>query len=557
MGKNLRQSAVTASRVSKYVAGFLAIALMVFGMASAAAAVNVSGTNLQFTNTIKIGADAPVGYSVRYNNVATGVDALLSVTNITNLRLNNVDRVSTTDNWQLWTNETIGSGGGSATYHIEFVATGTNNPVTLENMAINVGDIDARQYVQFAGVQSYTLSQNTALVATPGPATGIPAGSYRFSEPNGTGSTDTDTRFWAQVNYNALSAVDVTLGAAAGGSALFQVAFGAASWSGTNTAPVTPPNTNFNVTYQFNHTGDTQAGTMPSATTGALGAAQIVAASGVPTLTVGGNAAALIGWNTAPDGSGVMYHANDSIIPTADVVLYAIWALPATVTYFANNGAATGSAPAAVTLTGSGAYSIEAPGVLAVPGYKFTGWNTAANGGGAPYQPGESLWVEANTDFYAQWELIPVVPGGVELDVVPGDLIGGADVPYNVPGLEPGSEWQLNVIPTDPSVPTENIDAGTVDGSGTVYGNAEIPENLPPGNYELTFNGTGQDGVAMDITLHFTVNADGTLGSKTAATRTSHVLANTGMHVDALAWGSVVAVVLGLAFVVRRRNRLA
>lgn len=538
-----------SSPLASLIAGFTVVTALILGMATAAAAaVNVIGQNLQFTNTVKIGANAKVGFTTRYSNVTTGVDALLSVSAINNLNLDNVDRVSSTNNWQLWTNEAVGAGGGNATYHIEFVATGTNNPVTLQNMSINVGDIDARQYVQFAGPTSYQLGQNTQLtVKTNAQDNTIPVGAYRFVGPVA-GSTDTDTRFWAQVNYSELSAVDVMLGAEVGGAALFQVSFGAASWSGQEATPVTPPTVQYTVSYEKN--SSSASGTVPS-TTGNSGAPQTISA--VTGITNG--SASFVGWNTAPDGSGVMYQATNLIYPTANVQLYAIWAVPATVTYFANNNAAVGAVPAGATLTGASSYTISAPGSLDVPGYKFVGWNTLANGSGAPYQPGEILWVEANTNFYAQWEIIPVVPGGIDIDVPSGQPAGGGDVPYNVPNLEPNSNYTLDVDPTDPNEPGQEIDAGTASTGGDASGTAELP-NLPGGEYDLVFSGTDADGDPVEIIRHFTINSDGTMGTKSDAVRTS--LAHTGMNLQAIsvvAPFALLAVVAGVGLMLMMRRR--
>lgn len=539
--------------LARLITGFTIIAALILGMATAAAAaVNVIGQNLQFTNKVKIGANATVGFTTRYSNVTTGVDALLSVTKITNLNLDNVDRVSTVNNWQLWTNESVKTGGGSATYRVEFVAAGTNNPVTLQNMAINVGDIDARQYVQFAGPSSYTLGQNSQLtVKTTAQDGTIPTGAYRFVGPTA-GSTDDDTRFWAQVNYAELSAVDIVLGAEIGGAALFQVSFGAASWSGQDATPVTPPTVQYTVYYDKNATS--ASGTVAS-TTANSGVAQTISAG--TGLTNG--SATFIGWNTAEDGTGVMYQPGNQIVPTVDTTLYAIWSVPATVTYDANSATATGSAPATVNLSGASAYMISTPGSLANPGYTFVGWNTVANpttaNPGAPYQPGEVLWVEANTTFYAQWQPIPVAPGGIDINTNTGDPIGGSEVPYNVPNLEPNSYFTVVVDPVDPAAPNQELDAGTASSGGEASGTAEMP-NLPGGEYDLVFNGTGSDGNPVEIERHFTVNSDGTLASKSDATRTS--LAKTGMNLEAVTVVAPVAmlsVVVGVGITMFNRRR--
>ena len=47
-------------------------------------------------------------------------------------------------------------------------------------------------------------------------------------------------------------------------------------------------------------------------------------------------------------------------------------------------------------------------------GYSFTGWNTAANGGGIDYAEGTTFTINMNTTLYAQWEEIVVPPIPVE-----------------------------------------------------------------------------------------------------------------------------------------------
>ena len=44
-----------------------------------------------------------------------------------------------------------------------------------------------------------------------------------------------------------------------------------------------------------------------------------------------------------------------------------------------------------------------APGSMERTEYRFTGWNTEADGSGQSYAPGDSLTVEGNTTLYAQW----------------------------------------------------------------------------------------------------------------------------------------------------------
>ncbi|MGD9562114.1 MAG: PxKF domain-containing protein [Pyrinomonadaceae bacterium] len=47
------------------------------------------------------------------------------------------------------------------------------------------------------------------------------------------------------------------------------------------------------------------------------------------------------------------------------------------------------------------------PGTLTKTGFSFGGWNTAANGSGTQYNPGQSFAINANTTLYAEWIVAP------------------------------------------------------------------------------------------------------------------------------------------------------
>ena len=523
-------------------------ALAAFGMSTSAlaatATVDANGGNLQFNNTVKIGQNAPVGFSTRYTGVFSGVDALVTVTAMSNATLSNIDRVSTVNNWQLWTNEQIGAGGGFATYRVEFVSAGTRTPVIMKNFNVNVGDIDARQYVQFTGPTSYTLSQGSRLAVSQS------GGAYKFAEPNGVGSTDEDTRFWAQVQYAEVSAVDVTLGAAVGGSALYQVSFGAASWGGTAATPVAPTLPNFTVSYGLNQGGASGGSGTTASTTAPGGTSQTIQAETFTDPT----GFTFVAWNTQPDGSGVSYSAADTIIPTTDVTLYAIWKdTNTTVTYF-GNGSSGGSAPGPASVTAGTQYTVVGnTGSLVRDGYQFAGWNTNAAGTGVFFDPGTLTSIVANTDLYAIWQPLPVVPpdAPINIDVQPGDPIGGAEVNYVIPDqpyvpncdptTNPNSAWTIMVTPLDPAGPPYEIDAGCAPQDGDIFGTAVLPQDVPEGIYEIVYESTNDE----KITRYFEVGPGGTFIGQT---NTDPRLANTGVSDSGV--GSVLAPLVGLLVLV-------
>ncbi len=132
------------------------------------------------------------------------------------------------------------------------------------------------------------------------------------------------------------------------------------------------------------------------------------------TVTVLGNTGSLIktgytftGWNTAANGSGTSYSGGDTFsMGSSNVTLYAQWtAIDYSVTYDGNTNTG-GSVP-----TDGNTYNITDTvtvlgntGSLTKTGYSFNGWNTAANGSGAPYNGGATFAMgSSNVTLYAQW----------------------------------------------------------------------------------------------------------------------------------------------------------
>ncbi len=134
------------------------------------------------------------------------------------------------------------------------------------------------------------------------------------------------------------------------------------------------------------------------------------------TVTVLGNTGSLalsgstfIGWNTAANGNGTNYSAGSTFgMPASNLVLYARWTTnPTFSVVYEPNGADSGTAPAdsnryeqgqTVTVSGN-------TGSLALSGYNFDGWNTAADGSGVAYSPGSTVPMPSTgLTLYAQWK---------------------------------------------------------------------------------------------------------------------------------------------------------
>jgi hypothetical protein len=109
-------------------------------------------------------------------------------------------------------------------------------------------------------------------------------------------------------------------------------------------------------------------------------------------------------WNSKADGSGTIYRAGEqAVMPDSDLTLYAVWEPQYTVTYSLNGVA--GDAPGGSVLFENDVFEV-AEYVGAVPGdMEFIEWNTAADGSGMSYYPGEEITMPAaHLTLYAVWE---------------------------------------------------------------------------------------------------------------------------------------------------------
>ncbi|MBM6779651.1 InlB B-repeat-containing protein [Collinsella tanakaei] len=125
------------------------------------------------------------------------------------------------------------------------------------------------------------------------------------------------------------------------------------------------------------------------------------------------------GWNTEADGNGVTYEAGTTVpalaVKDGEVALYAQWQpVSYTLTFDAN---VPENASTTDLLTGAmseqkltyGKSAALAASTFQLPGYKFTGWNTEADGAGTPYSDQEQVIDLATEDgatvtLYAQWK---------------------------------------------------------------------------------------------------------------------------------------------------------
>jgi uncharacterized repeat protein (TIGR02543 family) len=404
------------SKMKTFLGSFFASLLafsgvIAFSYPAQAATVNNNNNPIAFSNATTVGANAAVGFTYRYENAVTigsqVIDVIFSIAAKTSGgSINPVDASGAPAGaTNAMINSTLNFAGStdSVTYRLEFVEDNTTTPITLQNVAINVGDIDLLQFAQFAGITDYRLSTlsatsptSTASVLTPQTTADvgtIPAGSYRFQSTSG-GSTAEDEENWVEVRYAEVNAIEIVLGATQSGGAFFSIDFKPASWPVPAAVSVTTPTpTSYTVTYDAN---SADSGTAPSATT-AAGSQTILGNTG----TLSKSGFTFGGWNTAANGSGATYAPGSTIIPIGAVTLYALWLPNYTVTYDGNTSTG-GAAPGATTAAGTQTI-LGNTGTLTKPGFAFAGWNTAANGSGTSYAAGSSITPTGNVTLYAVW----------------------------------------------------------------------------------------------------------------------------------------------------------
>lgn len=101
------------------------------------------------------------------------------------------------------------------------------------------------------------------------------------------------------------------------------------------------------------------------------------------------------------------------------------WLTPATYTVTYNGNTNTGGN---VPTDGSSPYTVGTTvtilgntGTLARTGFTFSGWNTAADGSGTQYSPGNTFVINANAILYARWVAVPPVSAPTALFGVGGN----------------------------------------------------------------------------------------------------------------------------------------
>jgi uncharacterized repeat protein (TIGR02543 family) len=191
------------------------------------------------------------------------------------------------------------------------------------------------------------------------------------------------------------------------------------------------------------------------------------------------------------------------------------------VTYNAN-GATAGSVPVDGSSPYSSGMTVTVLGNingLAMTGYTFAGWNTAANGGSTSYAPAATFSITSNTTLYAQWTPASyTVTFGANGGNTPSPTSKSVtyNATYGALATVTRTGYAFSGWFTAPSGGTE-ITSGTtvaITAAQTLYA------HWTPSNYTVTFNANGGD-TPSPTSKSVTYNA--TYGALATVTRAGYI----------------------------------
>jgi hypothetical protein len=164
-------------------------------------------------------------------------------------------------------------------------------------------------------------------------------------------------------------------------------------------------------------------------------------------------------WNTAANGAGSSYQAGASVVLNTSETFYAQWTPEVLISFSANGGGGS-----ITQLSGQTGTSLALPAAtnLMYSGFSFASWNTAANGSGTSYEPGQSVTLTTSLTLFAQW--IPIATIAVSFSANGGS--GSLATLTGAPGSSVTLPSSLSVVRSGFSFTSWNSAAN---GSGTSY----------------------------------------------------------------------------------------
>jgi len=143
------------------------------------------------------------------------------------------------------------------------------------------------------------------------------------------------------------------------------------------------------------------------------------------------------GWNTSPEGAGIAYQDQETILVSSNMVLYAQWVPVAeefNVTFHANGG---GTGNMEQQTFERGVPQPLFPNAFIYDGYRFSCWCTTPNGDGQKFENQQNITVLYDMMLYAQWTPISNTyfvyfhPNDGEGSIVSQPFIEGVEQPLD------------------------------------------------------------------------------------------------------------------------------
>jgi hypothetical protein len=189
--------------------------------------------------------------------------------------------------------------------------------------------------------------------------------------------------------------------------------FGCKDTAGSDSGNPDPPE-KYTVIYSDN---ESSGGTIPTDNYEYTAGSSVVIKNNYGSLYKEGPSEYLVfaGWNTEPDGEGTRYVPGQTILMSeGGLVLYARWIENGDAGWFKldynmgdyDSGEYESGGRTIAYMSGETVYAAGLH-TLVRSYYNFTGYNTAEDGSGTTYQPGDGFTIDQNIQLYAQWEIDP------------------------------------------------------------------------------------------------------------------------------------------------------
>lgn len=220
------------------------------------ASVGLDFSNVLSTDTL---ARAPLGATYTYDEVLPGVDAIMTVIELTNHEGDVTDRdgldeydsaSATTDRW-IQSNIDRQSGLPSGTYavsgfRLDFVASSDNSrAVVLDDLRLNAYDIDNAQYVEVSHVENYQLTSDTIV----NDVVNLGGNVVRFTSDDTPSESGTPRSGYVhsfgearvQINFLSTSSLTIKMGVSGDGSQDFDFSTSGVGWFDRTGASISAP----------------------------------------------------------------------------------------------------------------------------------------------------------------------------------------------------------------------------------------------------------------------------------------------------------------------------